>query len=130
MFSGGSSNSGAGAGRDDNETLTRLTHMMMMTVPPQPVQPVTVVVGGVGDTERMPMWSEQETRDFISIRSELEGDFNVAKRNKGLWEVVAVKMMELGYRRTPDQCKCKWKNLVNRYKVFIPFYAIFVELFV
>ncbi|CBI29238.3 unnamed protein product, partial [Vitis vinifera] len=25
-------------------------------------------------------------------------------------------MKEMGYKRTPDQCKCKWKNLVNRYK--------------
>ncbi|ONK71623.1 uncharacterized protein A4U43_C04F10610 [Asparagus officinalis] len=25
-------------------------------------------------------------------------------------------MRERGYQRSPDQCKCKWKNLVNRYK--------------
>ncbi|KAL4570918.1 hypothetical protein LXL04_026583 [Taraxacum kok-saghyz] len=40
----------------------------------------------------------------------------MAKRNKSLWEVVAFKMKEIGYKRTPDQCKCKWKNLINRYK--------------
>lgn len=116
MFSGGSG-SGSGSGdRDNNETLTRLTQMMMMNVPPP--QPV-MVGGGVGDAEeysRVPMWSHQETRDFIAIRGELESDFTVAKRNKSLWEVVAVKMKELGYRRTPDQCKGKWKNLVSRYK--------------
>ncbi|KAL0312303.1 UNVERIFIED_CONTAM: Trihelix transcription factor GT-3b [Sesamum radiatum] len=31
--------------------------------------------------------------------------------------MVANRMREKGYRRTIDQCKCKWKNLVSRYKV-------------
>ncbi|KAI3703572.1 hypothetical protein L1987_73745 [Smallanthus sonchifolius] len=62
------------------------------------------------------MWNQQETRDFIAIRVELERDFMVAKRNRSLWEVVAMRMKELGYRRTPDQCKYKWKNLGSRYK--------------
>ncbi|KAI3756168.1 hypothetical protein L1987_55984 [Smallanthus sonchifolius] len=120
MYGGDSSGAGgSGGGRGNNEALARLTHMMMSVPPPQPV----IVVGGVGDTEefsrrddRVPMWSQQETRDFIAIRGQLERDFTVAKRNKSLWEVVAARMKELGYRRTPDQCKCKWKNLVSRYK--------------
>ena len=69
--------------------------------------------------ERVPQWSHQETGDFIAIRAELERDFALTKRNKTLWEAVANKMKEMGYKRTPDQCKCKWKNLVNRYKVCI-----------
>ena len=69
--------------------------------------------------ERVPQWSHQETKDFIAIRAELERDFALTKRNKTLWEAVASKMKEMGYKRTPDQCKCKWKNLVNRYKVCI-----------
>lgn len=64
-----------------------------------------------------PQWSQQETREFIAIRAELERDFTASKRNKTLWEVVSSKMRERGYRRSPEQCKCKWKNLVNRYKV-------------
>lgn len=68
--------------------------------------------------ERFPQWGNQETRDFIEIRAQLEWDFTTAKRNKNLWEVVANRMREKGYRRTADQCKCKWKNLVNRYKVY------------
>ncbi|CAI8588337.1 unnamed protein product [Vicia faba] len=63
-----------------------------------------------------PQWSQQETREFIGIRAELERDFTASKRNKTLWEVVSAKMRERGYRRSPEQCKCKWKNLVNRYK--------------
>lgn len=62
-------------------------------------------------------WGEEETKELIRIRAELEKDFTVAKRNKALWEIVSVKMRERGYRRTPEQCKCKWKNLINRYKV-------------
>ncbi|ERN15699.1 trihelix transcription factor GT-3b isoform X2 [Amborella trichopoda] len=66
--------------------------------------------------DRVPQWSHQETRDFIAIRAELERDFTQTKRNKTLWQAVASKMKERGYRRSPEQCKCKWKNLVNRYK--------------
>ncbi|CAL0331627.1 unnamed protein product [Lupinus luteus] len=63
-----------------------------------------------------PQWSQQETREFIAIRAELERDFTASKRTKTLWEVVSSKMRERGFRRSPEQCKCKWKNLVNRYK--------------
>ena len=77
-----------------------------------------------------PQWSQQETREFIAIRAELERDFNASKRNKTLWEVVSTKMRERGYRRTPEQCKCKWKNLVNRYKVSLFLAFVFVSLFV
>ncbi|XP_020240725.1 trihelix transcription factor GT-3b-like [Asparagus officinalis] len=68
------------------------------------------------EKERLPQWSQQETKDLIAIRADLERDFNVSRRNKTLWEAVATRMRERGYRRSPEQCKCKWKNLVNRYK--------------
>lgn len=103
-----------GGGSDNNEALNQLSQMMMMNAPTPP--PVMAEEFPRRD-ERVPMWSQQETRDLIAIRGELERDFTMAKRNKSLWEVVAAKMKEIGYRRTPDQCKCKWKNLVNRYKV-------------
>nr|GEX56735.1 trihelix transcription factor GT-3b-like [Tanacetum cinerariifolium] len=104
---------------NNEETLAHLTHMMMMNIPPQEQQHPVIIPGGVGEVEeygRVAAWSERETRDLIAIRGELEGDFVVSKRNKGLWEVVGVKMKELGYARSGDQCKCKWKNLVTRYK--------------
>ncbi|KAJ6393969.1 hypothetical protein OIU77_023243, partial [Salix suchowensis] len=69
-----------------------------------------------GPPPQQPQWGLQETKEFIGIRAELEKDFTVTKRNKTLWEIVSAKMREKGYRRTPEQCKCKWKNLVNRYK--------------
>ncbi|GLJ26425.1 hypothetical protein SUGI_0509680 [Cryptomeria japonica] len=70
--------------------------------------------------DRMAQWSQQETRGFIALRAKLEHNFVHTKRNKNLWELVASKMTEMGYRRTADQCKCKWKNLVARYKETSP----------
>lgn len=67
-------------------------------------------------------WGQEETRELILIRGELERDFTTAKRNKTLWEIVSARMRDRGYNRTPDQCKCKWKNLLNRYKVLSPFF--------
>ncbi|KAK3018037.1 hypothetical protein RJ639_004527 [Escallonia herrerae] len=72
--------------------------------------------GGGGGGDRFPQWSIQETRDFLMIRAELDPTFMETKRNKLLWEVISTKMREKGYNRSPDQCKCKWKNLVTRYK--------------
>ncbi|KAI3877004.1 hypothetical protein MKX03_024589 [Papaver bracteatum] len=68
-----------------------------------------------GDS-RVPQWSFQETKEFLVIRAELDQTFMETKRNKLLWEVISNKMKEKGYLRSSDQCKCKWKNLVTRYK--------------
>ncbi|GLU05269.1 hypothetical protein SLE2022_223790 [Rubroshorea leprosula] len=65
---------------------------------------------------QQPQWGQEETRELIAIRGELERDFTVSKRTKALWEVVSARMRERGYIRTPDQCKGKWKNLLSRYK--------------
>ncbi|XP_016448116.2 trihelix transcription factor GT-3b [Nicotiana tabacum] len=71
---------------------------------------------GTTSGDRFPQWSIQETRDFLMIRAELDQTFMETKRNKLLWEVIATKMKDKGYNRSPEQCKCKWKNLVTRYK--------------
>ncbi|CAI9775643.1 unnamed protein product [Fraxinus pennsylvanica] len=91
------------------------------SLPPFSASPSGGPSGGDDDEfprrdERCLQWSNQETRDFIEIRGLLEEDFTSTKRNKNLWEMVVSRMREKGYRRTPDQCKCKWKNLVSRYK--------------
>ncbi|KAI4302675.1 hypothetical protein MLD38_038395 [Melastoma candidum] len=67
-------------------------------------------------TDRYPQWSYQETKEFLVIRDDLDLAFLEMKRNKLLWEVISSKMREKGYNRNADQCKCKWKNLVTRYK--------------
>ncbi|XP_043692827.1 trihelix transcription factor GT-3b-like [Telopea speciosissima] len=66
--------------------------------------------------DRFPQWSLQETKEFLAIRAELDRNFMETKRNKLLWEVISTKMKERGYTRSAEQCKCKWKNLVTRYK--------------
>lgn len=96
-----------GGGGGENEALGELTQMMM----PLPFHQ------DPKREERVGQWSEQETRVLIWIRAELEGDFTLSKRNKTLWQLVCGKMKERGYIRSPDQCKCKWKNLIIRYKV-------------
>ncbi|KAI3759855.1 hypothetical protein L1987_50238 [Smallanthus sonchifolius] len=68
--------------------------------------------------DRFPQWSVQETRDLLMVRAELDPTFMETKRNKVLWEVISTKMKERGYNRSGEQCKCKWKNLVTRYKGF------------
>ncbi|CAL5025610.1 unnamed protein product [Urochloa decumbens] len=76
--------------------------------------------GGAGAgrrDERVPQWGAQETRELILARGEVEREADAARRSaKTMWEAVAARLRERGYRRTADQCKCKWKNLVNRYK--------------
>ncbi|KAK7256907.1 hypothetical protein RIF29_30481 [Crotalaria pallida] len=66
--------------------------------------------------DRLPQWSIQETKEFLMIRAELDQAFMETKRNKQLWDVTSNKMKEKGYPRSSEQCKCKWKNLVTRYK--------------
>ncbi|KAL2337742.1 hypothetical protein Fmac_012188 [Flemingia macrophylla] len=90
--------------------------------------------------DRFPQWSIQETKEFLVIRAELDQTFMETKRNKQLWEVISNRMKEKGYHRSPEQCKCKWKNLVTRYKGFetmeqeamrqqFPFYNEFHAIF-
>lgn len=67
-------------------------------------------------------WGQDETKELIRIRTELERDSTVAKRSKALWDAVSSNMSQRGFFRTPDQCKCKWKNLLNRYKVYFFFF--------
>ncbi|XVE97097.1 hypothetical protein REPUB_Repub02eG0281300 [Reevesia pubescens] len=76
----------------------------------QPISSVNV------DADRFPQWSIQETKEFLMIRAELDRSFMETKRNKLLWEVISTRMKEKGYNRSAEQCKCKWKNLVTRYK--------------
>lgn len=100
-------------------------HAIMIPLAPPPSMPVPPFLGGGDDDEflrrdeRLLHWSEQETRDLIETRAQVEWGFAAPKRTKNLWELVADRMREKGYWRTADQCKWKWKYLVSRYKVFI-----------
>ncbi|KAL8154264.1 hypothetical protein V2J09_012024 [Rumex salicifolius] len=77
-------------------------------------QTSTEAAAAAGD--RFPQWSAQETKEFLAVRAELDRAFMETKRNKALWEVIATRLKELGFSRSAEQCKSKWKNLVTRYK--------------
>ncbi|KAG5010010.1 hypothetical protein AAZX31_07G141700 [Glycine max] len=75
-----------------------------------------ITTSNVDATDRFPQWSIQETKEFLMIRAELDQTFMDTKRNKQLWEVISTRMKEKGFHKSAEQCKCKWKNLVTRYK--------------
>ncbi len=102
------------------ENLAVMAILPMQTSPDVGVAKLGSMTPGIRRSkkeDRIPQWGYDETKDFIALRAELEKDFIQTKRNKTLWEFIAGKMKEKGYRRSADQCKCKWKNLVNQYKV-------------
>ncbi|XP_050375655.1 trihelix transcription factor GT-3b-like [Argentina anserina] len=86
-----------GGGEEDDQSMGFETMRMMVTSPTG-------------------QWGPEETRELIAIRGELEKDSSVAKRSKALWEAVSSRMNARGFKRTSEQCKCKWKNLLIRYK--------------
>ncbi|XP_008464201.1 trihelix transcription factor GT-3b isoform X1 [Cucumis melo] len=66
--------------------------------------------------DRFPPWSVLETKELLAIRAALDKNFSEMKQNRMLWISVAGKMKAKGFNRSDEQCKCKWKNLVTRYK--------------
>jgi hypothetical protein len=89
--------------------------------------------GAGGRDERVPQWGTQEMRELIMARGEMGRETVAACRSaKTMWEAIAARLQERGYRRTAEQCKCNWKNLVNCYKVtqsFIPRPVIQITLY-
>ncbi|CAM6049797.1 unnamed protein product [Sphagnum compactum] len=101
------------------ENLAAMAMLPMQTSPDVGVANLGSMTPGIRRSkkeDRIPQWGYDETKEFIAMRAELEKDFMQTKRNKTLWEFIAGKMKEKGYHRSADQCKCKWKNLVNQYK--------------
>ncbi|KAK6947291.1 Myb/SANT-like DNA-binding domain 4 [Dillenia turbinata] len=116
MLGGGGENETLMGGRMNINAMSSSSSSSLLL--PLQLNPATISGEAKKDAHPLPspQWSAQETRDFIAIRADLERDFTATKRNKMVWEVVVARMKQRGYRRSPDQCKCKWKNLVNRYK--------------
>ncbi|XP_052155919.1 trihelix transcription factor GT-3b-like [Oryza glaberrima] len=84
--------------------------------PPPPPPPLLPADPPSLERERLPQWSHAETAAFLAIRADLDHSFLSTKRNKALWEAASARLHALGFARTPDQCKSKWKNLVTRFK--------------
>ncbi|XP_024003840.1 trihelix transcription factor GT-3b [Eutrema salsugineum] len=87
-------------------------HLQPHSQTPEIASPTSAAAAG----DRFPQWSIEETKELIAIRGELDQTFMETKRNKLLWEVISNKMRDQSFLRSPEQCKCKWKNLVTRFK--------------
>ncbi|GMH30002.1 hypothetical protein Nepgr_031845 [Nepenthes gracilis] len=98
------------------ERRTHLHHHRYQQEQQQQQQQQQMSSVNVDTADRFPQWSFQETKEFLMIRAELDRSFMETKRNKLLWEVISTKLKEKGFNRSAEQCKCKWKNLVTRYK--------------
>ncbi|KAF0923073.1 hypothetical protein E2562_003303 [Oryza meyeriana var. granulata] len=91
-------------------------HFAADPLPPPPPPPPPLPDPPSLERERLPQWSHAETASFLAIRADLDHSFLSTKRNKALWEAASARLQALGFSRTPDQCKSKWKNLVTRFK--------------
>ncbi|KAJ7945507.1 trihelix transcription factor GT-1 [Quillaja saponaria] len=66
--------------------------------------------------KRAETWVQDETRDLITLRREMDTLFNTSKSNKHLWEQISAKMRGKGFDRSPTMCTDKWRNLLKEYK--------------
>ncbi|WCJ38676.1 Trihelix transcription factor GT-1 [Euphorbia peplus] len=92
--------------------------------PLQPQQQQMVLGESSGDDnheikapkKRAETWVQDETRNLIGLRREMDGLFNTSKSNKHLWEQISSKMREKGFDRSPTMCTDKWRNLLKEFK--------------
>ncbi|XP_028772221.1 trihelix transcription factor GT-1-like isoform X2 [Neltuma alba] len=66
--------------------------------------------------KRAETWVQDETRNLIAFRREMDGLFNTSKSNKHLWEQISGKMRDKGFDRSPTMCTDKWRNLLKEFK--------------
>lgn len=63
-------------------------------------------------------WSSEATRALISIwgESDVQKSLDGVKRNKDIYQAVALQLQKLGYKWTWEQCRTKIKNLTQSYR--------------
>ncbi|KNA16139.1 hypothetical protein SOVF_091750 [Spinacia oleracea] len=69
-----------------------------------------------GPKKRAETWVQDETRNLISFRRDMDALFNTSKSNKHLWEQISAKMRDRGFDRSPTMCTDKWRNLLKEFK--------------
>ncbi|KAE9607985.1 hypothetical protein Lal_00003687 [Lupinus albus] len=93
--------------------------------PPPPPPPLILTESSGDDPEldqikapkkRAETWVQDETRNLISLRREMDALFNTSKSNKHLWEQISAKMRDKGFDRSPTMCTDKWRNLLKEFK--------------
>ena len=63
-------------------------------------------------------WTNEETVALLSVWGEgkVQQMLTGIKRNRPVYQGIAMTMAELGWERTWEQCRTKMKNLVSRYR--------------
>ena len=63
-------------------------------------------------------WSHDATRALISIwgESDVQEKLDGVKRNKDIYLKISMKLQEMGYSWTWQQCRTKIKNLTQNYR--------------
>ncbi|OIV97488.1 hypothetical protein TanjilG_11012 [Lupinus angustifolius] len=93
--------------------------------PPPPPPPLMLTESSGDDPEldqikapkkRAETWVQDETRNLISLRREMDALFNTSKSNKHLWDQISAKMRDKGFDRSPTMCTDKWRNLLKEFK--------------
>ncbi|KAK9707525.1 hypothetical protein RND81_07G203300 [Saponaria officinalis] len=105
---------------DDDTTTTTTNHhndMMIEIVVPTPTSSHHNNHHHPNPTKkRAETWVQEETRNLINLRREMDSLFNTSKSNKHLWEEISLKMRERGFDRSPTMCTDKWRNLLKEFK--------------
>ena len=61
-------------------------------------------------------WRDDETKALIGLWGDVQEELYAVTRNRVVYERVAVRMNELGFDRTWQQCRTKVKNLTQQYR--------------
>ncbi|KAJ1963519.1 hypothetical protein GGI12_002012 [Dipsacomyces acuminosporus] len=62
-------------------------------------------------------WSTEETKLLIKTWGEHRDEFAEIKRNLSVWNKVLERLLSVGFFRTVEQCRNRWKFLETKYKV-------------
>lgn len=66
--------------------------------------------------ERSDNWGQQETQTLLNILIQHKRRFQNIRRHPELWAEVADQLKAIGYPRSVEKCKNRWKVLVAKYK--------------
>ena len=78
-------------------------------------------------------WTPEETRALINCWGEanVQQQLDSVRRNRDIYEGISSELAKLGYSKTWKQCRCKVKNLTQRYRkasMVIVYYSTVVSV--
>ena len=78
-------------------------------------------------------WMPEETKALIGVWGEanVQQQLDSVRRNRDIYEGIASELAKKGYAKTYKQCRCKIKNLTQRYrKASLSLYTVLVGVYV